>query len=152
MSSNKSTYVPHPLSFTVNSSTREEQMDDLKRQQKQEKLYKLDRKLREDVKKGYMLISENPIEDLTNIYEYDHENNEMIYKGYYNATDVRKDKQKKTTHGHIITGKHYVKMEHGKSEKMTYADHDMYGGKSRKNKRTNKRKSRKIRKSRKNRK
>ena len=80
MSSNKSTYVPHPLSFTVNSSTREEQMDDLKRQQKQEKLYKLDRKLREDVKKGYMLISENPIEDLTNIYEYDHENNEMIYK------------------------------------------------------------------------
>ena len=146
---------PNPLSLSIGTLPKSFEL-----QRHEEEMYNQYRKLLKKATKGYQLVSDyevngRQIPNETNIYDLD-DNFNMNYRGHYNeklTKQIHKSRiERKTSHGHIISGRDYVKMEHGKPEKMTYADPDMYGGKSRKNKRTNKRKSRKIRKSRKNRK
>jgi len=144
----------NPLATTINGPLLP---TNNKKRQQQEEEYERYRKKIQEAKKGFMLISEykhGEIEHMTNIYEFDEDKLKMIFKGHYDETFTkqidRSTIERKTTIGHIIDDRHdYVKIVDGKPEKAEYATDDMYGGKSRKNKRTNKRTSRKNRKSRK---
>lgn len=149
---------PNPLSLSMGTFPQSSELQ--RKQRQQEEMYNEYQKLLKKATDGYMLISDyevngRQIPNETNIYDLD-DNFNMKYKGYYDQQLTKQIRQsmiqRKTSHGHIINRTDYVKMEGEIPEKVTYADLDMYGGKSRKNKRTNKRKSRKIRKSRKNRK
>jgi hypothetical protein len=143
----------NPLSFSVGTlpSTLKEQA---KIQAEREREYKLYRESLEKATKGYQLVSDyqrlhSEIQPMTNIYQLD-DNLNMQFKGHYNpkfTTQIdRFTIQRKTNSGHIINDRHdYVKIVDGQPEKSVYATSDMYGGKSRNNKRTKKRSSRKNR-------